>query len=361
VQKFRNAGVTILPFIYDSKSKSRRRKRQKNKEEVRQRKTLRYYLHKIPWYLSLKRFLFFDLRQIWVIIGIIKRCRIDIVHLNDGISPNRDGIISANLMRIPCVVHERRIRNYDRFEIYLSKYIGCLVAISNAVLENCRQQSVKSHIVKRIYNPVSSVTTDPEKIKAIRNRYSSEILISLVGNIIEWKGQLTLLRAVKKLKQEHHIKKFKALIIGGVVNYRYYKTLKKFVRDNDLEDCVAFIGYVNDVHNYMQASELLIHASDKPEPFGRVIVEALSIGKVIIASNIGGPKEIIENGRNGLLFEHNLDEDLLEKLLLVISGKFEIDSQKVSKEVLEKFSVERHVENITSCYDAIYSVVGKPS
>lgn len=211
--------------------------------------------------------------------------------------------------------------------------------------------SIRSKQIKRIYNPFIKTNIDPTKVNAIKEKYNNLVLLSVIGNIIPWKGQLTFLQAIDIIFYQHGVKNFKALVIGGVMNDDYYQQLKKFCKDQRIEQLVEFINFVTDIENYMQASDIVIHTSNKPEPFGRVVAEALILGKKVIASDQGGPAEIIENGKNGLLFKIQNPEDLAQKIIHILDGKFKINRDVISTQILDKFSLDRHVdEMIRFCY-----------
>ena len=179
------------------------------------------------------------------------------------------------------------------------------------------------------------------------------MIFSEIGNIIPWKGQMTFLQAVDIIVHRHGINNFRALIIGGVMNHDYFQKLNKFCKDNQIENFVEFINFVTDIENYMQASDIVIHTSNKPEPFGRVIVEALALGKKVIASDQGGPNEIIEPGKNGLLFNTQNPEELARKIMHIIDGKFNIDGDIVAKDILKRFSLDCHVKKVIRlCYNS---------
>ena len=353
MESFANSRSTVLRPIY----KKIKRKIPKNNSRDTTNSTknilvidfLKFFFN----YANKCKFVFYELYQLYYIIKTIKKNKIKIVHLNDGITSNRDGIIAAKLCGVKCIVHERKIRKYNRFDIFLSKFIDTLVAISNSVYENCMKCSIQSKQTVRIYNPIIRINPDPIKVNEIREKYDNLIILSVIGNIIPWKGQLTFLKAIDMIFHRHGVKNFKALIIGGVMNYDYYQKLKDFCKDNRIENLVEFIDFVNDIENYIQASDIVIHTSNKPEPFGRIVVEALVLGKKVIASDQGGPNEIIESGKNGLLFDAQNPEELAHKIIHILDGKFNMDSDMVAKDILERFSLDRHVEKVIRfCYTA---------
>jgi glycosyltransferase involved in cell wall biosynthesis len=96
----------------------------------------------------------------------------------------------------------------------------------------------------------------------------------------------------------------RGLIIGasqfGEVDY--VNELIDLVRELNLEEQISFLGHVDDVAHQLERSDILVHCSVLPEPFGAVVIEGLAVGLAVVASDAGGPAEVITSGRDGLLF-----------------------------------------------------------
>ncbi len=351
MESFSNAKARVLRPIYKKKKRKIFGNDNRDKKKPNKNIFLMYYLKIFIKIANRCIFIYYESYQFFFIFKTIKKNKIQIVHLNDCITSNRDGIIAEKLCGFKCIVHERKIRKYGRLDIFLSKFIDVVVSISNSVYENCVKYSIRSKQIIRIYNPIIKTNIDPIKVNEIREKYNNLMILSVIGNIIPWKGQLTFLQAIDIIFHQYGIKNFKALIIGGVMNHDYYQQLKNFCKDNRIEHLVEFINFITDIENYMQASDIVIHTSNKPEPFGRVVVEALVLGKKVIASDQGGPNEIIEPGKNGLLFDTQNPEELAHKIIHIFGGNFNIDGDIVAKDILERFSLDRHVEKVIRlCY-----------
>jgi glycosyltransferase involved in cell wall biosynthesis len=106
------------------------------------------------------------------------------------------------------------------------------------------------------------------------------------------------------------------VVVGGIhdLEPEYETDLKARIQMLELESQIIFAGLQRNVPEWMQAMDILIHASDN-EPFGIVITEAMALGKPIVASNSGGPTEIITDGMNGLLTPFG-DAEALGKAIL---------------------------------------------
>ncbi len=136
-------------------------------------------------------------------------------------------------------------------------------------------------------------------------------LITLIGRLTNWKGQKLLLNALNLIKDED----FCALLIGDDQGRKKYSDeLKDMVKNFELSDRVHFIRHVSDVPAAMMISDVVLSTSIEPEAFGRIAIEGQAMGRIVVASNIGGSKETVIDGVTGRLFESNNAEDLAEKL-----------------------------------------------
>jgi len=97
--------------------------------------------------------------------------------------------------------------------------------------------------------------------------------------------------------------------------------------------------------------DIIVNLSTQPEPFGRTIIEAMSCGKVVVATNLGGPKEIIENGVDGFLVEPKVDE-ICEVILQILSDDelYKKISFAAMNKVKEKFSLSKQIDQIEKLY-----------
>jgi len=112
-------------------------------------------------------------------------------------------------------------------------------------------------------------------------------------------------------------------LVGDVSNTTpddldYYEEILEFIEENALGDYVVFSGYRNDVSDSMNALEVLLHASTEPEPFGRVLLEGMTLSKAIVAARLGGPLEMIVEDKNGLLADPENPDEYAEKIVTLL-------------------------------------------
>lgn len=124
--------------------------------------------------------------------------------------------------------------------------------------------------------------------------------IAIVGSVIPWKRQFDAVKAVSSLLESGF--DVELTVIGPMLDSRYSAEIAAFVKARVLEDKVRLVGYVDNPIQRLKDVDIVLVCSEL-EPFGRVTIEAMSIGVPIIGTNSGGTPEIIQHGHNGLLYE----------------------------------------------------------
>ncbi len=141
-------------------------------------------------------------------------------------------------------------------------------------------------------------------------------IILLPARLTEWKGQLFFLEALTKVTN----KNYHALIVGNIdVHSNYKNKLDNFVKENQLEQQVSFLPAVSDLVNLYHLADIVISASLRPEAFGRTIIEAGAMGKIVIATNHGGAQETIINGKTGFLLAELTNSELAQKIDYILN------------------------------------------
>lgn len=166
-----------------------------------------------------------------------------------------------------------------------------------------------------IYNPLNKVKILKDSKKKVNNIFPKKSLkIIHVGRLVDQKDQLTILKAINKLK---HLYKIKLVLIGRGKNEN---KIKNFIKLNKLSKLVK-IFYDSNPFPYIRQAELFI-LSSKFEGLPNVLLESLVLKKFIISSSCPtGPKEILLNGKGGLLFKPGNYKQLSEKIIFYINNK----------------------------------------
>ncbi|WP_411374114.1 glycosyltransferase [Arthrobacter sp. MPF02] len=134
---------------------------------------------------------------------------------------------------------------------------------------------------------------------------TSPVKLLMMGRISPWKGQLKFLEALVLLQNQLGNTNWHADIVGGSLfgESEYEKQIRDFLKVHSLERKVSMHGHVKDVTPYLAASNIVVHSSILPEPFGQVIAQGMAAGRAVIAANSGGPLDIITPNQDGVLVD----------------------------------------------------------
>ena len=218
-----------------------------------------------------------------------------------------------------------------------------------------------------IFRGINTEYFDPKKIKEsdkklLKKKWKIEDdkkIILLPGRLTSWKGQEMFIEAISKLKNITIDKEFVAIILGSAQGREVYK--KKLLRLVDqfrLVNEVIFIDNLNLMPIAYEISDIIVSSSIEPEAFGRVSVEAQSMEKPIIASNIGGSKETIINEKTGFLFESGNSDKLCEKIAEILNlSEVTLNGigAEARKNVILKFNVEKMCFSTYSEYKKLFN------
>ena len=145
-----------------------------------------------------------------------------------------------------------------------------------------------------------------------------------------------------------------AFVVGGVPagDHDYETALHSLAADLGIADRLVFTGYRADLPDILKVLDVVVHASVQPEPFGRVIVEAMAMGRPVVASNAGGPTEIIDDGQTGFLVPPNDDEALATRIVELLQDPTMAEriGEAGRRAAVEKFSAESHVRLVKEVY-----------
>ena len=194
------------------------------------------------------------------------------------------------------------------------------------------------------YNSQNISVLKQEKLKQEWGLDSNKFIILLPGRLTYWKGQEKFIESLNILVEDYNITNFQAIILGSDQGRKVYsKKLSNLVQRYSLNKKIKFIQHCNEMPLAYSLADVVVSASIEPEAFGRVSVEAQSMGKPIIASNIGGSKETIINKKTGFLYNHDDPRELAKSLNTVIqltSDELKSIGNEGRKNITKKFDVE---------------------
>jgi len=221
------------------------------------------------------------------------------------------GAIASILSRRPLVHHLRDILSNDHFS---QTNIRLVVALANCfaslVIANSKATQAafiaaggRPDRIKVVYNGFIPEHYQNLSQTAAQLKYQLDLegkfVVGHFSRLSPWKGQHILIEALT-----HCSENVTALLVGDALfgEQEYVEQLKQQIAALGLQDRVRFLGFRSDIPQLMSTCNLITHTSIAPEPFGRVIVEAMLCGKPVVAAQAGGALELVEHGKTGWLF-----------------------------------------------------------
>jgi glycosyltransferase involved in cell wall biosynthesis len=170
-------------------------------------------------------------------------------------------------------------------------------------------------------------------------------IILMPGRLTRWKGQEVFIEALNLVNKKLGHQYFYAIVLGNDQGRDIYtKKIKRLAEQYRLTRQLRFIKHCKNMPLAYKISDLVVSASIEPEAFGRVAVEAQSMERPIIASDIGGSNETIINNKTGFLFDSGNAEFLSKKIIEVLN----LDESRLKsigiegrKNIIKKFNVEK--------------------
>jgi glycosyltransferase involved in cell wall biosynthesis len=209
------------------------------------------------------------------------------------------------------------------------------------------------------FDPTTKTEIEEKKLLKNWGIVENKKIILLPGRLTSWKGQELFLEAINMVNIQLGYEAFYAVILGSDQGRDLFK--KKLIRLSEqyrMTKQVKFIDHCKDMALAYKVSDIIISASIEPEAFGRVAVEAQSMEKVIIASNIGGSNETVIDEKTGYLFEAGNANSLSKKILKVLN----LDDTTIKtigtegrKNIVNKFNVEKMCFSTYSEYKKLFN------
>ncbi|MCX6743999.1 MAG: glycosyltransferase [Candidatus Parcubacteria bacterium] len=247
---------------------------------------------------------------IWQLRKLLKQIKPQIVHTH-LFGGDTWGRIAAVLVGVPVIIStehnmgENETWLMKKIKLILSWFTVIIIAVSQGVKAySVKAEGIKAEKIEVIYNGVDLTRF---AYRGAREIEAKQIKAVVVGRLEEQKGHQYLIAALPKILQ-----KYPGFILDIIGQGSLEETLKDQVKQLGLKDKVNFMGTSTEIEKILSQMDLFILPSVW-EGLGIVILEAQAAGLAVLGSNVGGIKEIIKSGQNGLLFEPK-DPDAIFKI-----------------------------------------------
>ena len=294
------------------------------------------------------------------LVFIILFCNISIVHARSR-APAWSCLLATKITRRKFVTTFHGTYSFNSFikKFYNSVMIrsDLIIAGSNFIFSHVNKNYFEYLDLKKkflvifrginvdYFDPTTIMESDENKLISEWELKKDKKIILMPGRLTPWKGHEVFIEALNLVNKKLGYESFYAIILGSDQGRDVYsKKIKRLVEQHRLTNQLKFIKHCKDMPLAYKISDLVVSASTKPEAFGRVAVEAQSMEKPIIASNIGGSKETIINNITGFLFDSGNSESLSEKIIDILQldeSTLKSIGNEGRKNTIKKFNVEK--------------------
>jgi glycosyltransferase involved in cell wall biosynthesis len=246
-------------------------------------------------------------------------------------------------------LRNRILRRADRF-----------VAISTVVADELQAHGVSAEQIERIPNSVDNgrfhPVSEPEKL-ALRQQLGLPVEAQIViytGRLVSYKGLPLLIRVWREIQAQFDQAYLLLVGAGGLDIDNCEAELRDYIAAHQLQDSVGLTGNVRNVAQYLQAADIFVFPTEN-EAFGISLIEAMACGLAVVSTAVGGVKDILENGRNGLVVESgNFDqlETAVRRLLVDTNTRMQL-SQAAQQTVRERYLAAIIAQKFLQLFDTV--------
>jgi glycosyltransferase involved in cell wall biosynthesis len=298
------------------------------------------------------------------LVALFARERPALVYLASGLNSNLATVVAAARTRTPIVCHFKGFRRIGPVDRFLSRWIDVAITMTDEIAEHYRERRVHARRFVTIYDGIDPARFVTGGGAAVRREFAvpdGAPLVGIVGHIQEWKGQLLVAEAVARARRT--VPELRCLVVGGVHRFgaAYAAALEARIAAADLRGHVILTGARRDVAACMDAMDVVVHASNR-EPFGRVLLEAMAVGRPLVAPREGGPTEIVADGETGLLVPPRDPDALAAALvrLLQDAPRRAAMGQAARRRVADVFDIHDHARAVERVFDEVLAAPPGP-
>ncbi|QXC60253.1 glycosyltransferase family 4 protein [Aquihabitans sp. G128] len=314
---------------------------------------------------EVRRLLNRDLPTTRRLLALARSRPIDLVHANNDLRVNRDAVAVAAALRVPLVVHVRWIYTPIRdvswwVDRQLARKVDHAFFISDAARDAYGDLGIAPERTEVLDNPFelgpAPAEVGPAGLVAELGLPAGAPVVVLVGRITPWKGQHVLLGAAGRLAGS--VPDLQVVLVGAptdALGKGYQEELEQLAGELGITHRVHLTGARRDVAEVLAAADVVVHASTQPEPFGRVVVEAMAAGRPLVAADAGGVPEVVDDGQTGLLVAPGDEAELARAIEQLLADPAEAAAmgRRARLAAEARFGTEAHAQAVQAAYDRV--------
>lgn len=288
------------------------------------------------------------------IAAVLKEGGYDLLYMNNQPSSNLEGILAAKSLGVPCIQHSRIDVALNPFEAdAVNNWVSRVICVSNGVKDSLVGSGVSPDKCRVVYNGIDTGARPRSGAAGLREELGirkGSVILGTVGSLIKRKRVSLLLKAVSELKEFE----LACVIVGEGPEM---DSLKEEARRLGIRDRVVFTGFSTDALSYINFMDIFVFPSEK-EGMPRVILEAMLMGKPVIAFDVAGARELIIEGRTGFLLKEG------SHLAPAIKSLFQDRALMVKMgttgrgRVIEGFGIDKYVKGVEEVFGEVFRGVG---
>jgi len=283
-----------------------------------------------------------------------KNERFHIIHINTTYS--YVGAIAAKKVKVPCVWHLREFLEEDQGKTIWNRKKGYrlinessrIIAISQSIFDKYNPIFEQGRL-KLVYNGIDeNIFYKPDKMIFKEDK----AIFIFIGNFAYHKGHMEFARACVSVAQQGFVD-FEIWFVGSG-NAIVQKEVEEYFKIHGQEGRIKMLGYAKNVADYYSQADISFTCS-KSEAFGRVTVEAMLSGNLVIGADVGGTKELVIHGDTGLLYHQGDSEHLAKTIIYALTHKEEMSliANRGRKHMHETMTARINANNILNVYKEI--------
>ena len=277
-----------------------------------------------------------------------------LVHVNDiwWVPHTVRAIASGRSHSMPIVAHVRQEIEPEKVGRYELDRVEAVIAISRQIEQSLITGGVSMSRVQTLYSgidfPKRQSSHEDQGIRRLIGLPSGAVLLGTVANLFPRKGYEVMLRALPAIV---HAVPMVHYVIVGSDDHGYADRLKRLASELTIADRVHIVGFQDPVQPFVAALDLYMHPA-LMEGFGIAVVEAMAMGKAVVATTTGGLPEVVAQGETGLLVPPGDAESLAEAAIFLLENKFKREQMGVCGRMRaqERFSLDASVAHMEQLY-----------
>lgn len=289
---------------------------------------------------------FFKKRKITLQLKTIIRIEnIDLSHMN-CFSAAYYGQTATSILDVPSIWHERDLAQHRFLAPIMEKSASYIIAISNAVANNLKEQLGDTNKIRVIYNGIDIAKFADPTNDDIPKLPKGKPIVLMAAQFVEWKKHIDFIEVAALVKKEISGTVF---LLAGDKNrpdqQKYICELENAISDLGLKDSFIWTGFVENMPGLLQNIDCVVLPADH-EPFGRIVAEAMAAGKPVVSVRSGAIPEIIENNISGCLVQPGDCGAMAQNVCRILKDKDLASSigEKGKLRISQNFTIQRTVE-----------------